>query len=583
MPSATVVKGSVGMVGKRRSLRLRHVFLGLAFIAAAIGIVVSAIDPAAAEVVAPVAVLIGLAVAGGVIVSATSIYEGRERLAWRMIGTGMIIASAGVLVVALINSIAPAPTYGPPDLIFIFAYATVMAGFAIMPQVGAVLGTRVRVLLDGLIGALSMATLIWVIFYPALEESLRSATAWEQFAGVAFPLLDTSMVVVAMIVTIRRSNSRFDPRIVLFGVGVVAHAFADLSLLASGIGENFTDAAPNFTLFLVAIVIYLMVAAIIRRQPKPREYADRRQSLWAMLAPYGVTLVAIGLIAKRFGESGIPTGIQVLLWIGLVLVGLVVARQAVALREYRRLVQLQRSALVSSVSHELRTPLTALVGFLDVLKDPRVFLDSKERTELTDVVHQQAVYMSRIVADLLLLARSSSGLQLHENEVHLDQLIVDTLNSIPESQGVLDVEIDTGLTAYLDTDRLQQVIANLVVNAIRYGGGQVLVTASSVGDDLVIEVHDNGDGVPRKYELAIWDQFERGIHRLNSTVPGSGIGLAIVDMVVRRHGGLGTYERSKRLGGACFRITLPGRARAALQSEMELSAIGRSAPDRAAG
>jgi signal transduction histidine kinase len=110
-----------------------------------------------------------------------------------------------------------------------------------------------------------------------------------------------------------------------------------------------------------------------------------------------------------------------------------------------------------------------------------------------------------------------------------------------------------------------------------------LITASSVSDDLVIEVHDNGDGVPRKYELAIWNQFERGIHRLNSTVPGSGIGLAIVDMVVRRHGGLGTYERSKRLGGSCFRITLPGRLRADLQSEMELSAIGRSAPERAAG
>jgi signal transduction histidine kinase len=571
------------MVGKRRSVRLRHVFLGLAFIVAAIGIVVSAIDPVAAENVAPPAFLIGLAVAGGTIISAASVYEGRERLAWRMIGTGFIIASAGVLVVAIINTIAPAPTYGPSDLIFICAYATVIAGFAFMPQVGSVLGNRVRVLLDGLIGALSMATLIWVIFYPALEESLRSATAWEQFAGVAYPLLDTSMVVVAMIVTIRRSNSRFDPRIGLFGMGMVAHAFADLSLLASGIGKTFADAAPNFTMFLVAIMIYLAVAAIIRRQPKPREYADRRQSLWGMLAPYGVTLVAVGLIAKRFGESEIPTGLQVLLWIGVLLVGLVVVRQAVALREYRRLVQLQRSALVSSVSHELRTPLTALVGFLDVLKDPRVFLDSKERSELTEVVHQQAVYMSRIVADLLLLARSSSGLQLHETEVHLDRLIVDTLNSIPESQGVLDVEIDTGLRAYLDADRLQQVIANLVVNAIRYGGGRVLVTASSVGDDLVIEVHDNGDGVPRKYELAIWDQFERGIHRLNSTVPGSGIGLAIVDMVVRRHGGLGTYERSKRLGGACFRIFLPGRIRAELQSEMELSAIERSTAKLAAG
>ena len=135
-----------------------------------------------------------------------------------------------------------------------------MAGFAIMPQLGTMLGNRIRVLLDGLIGALSMATLIWVIFYPALEEHLRSATSWERFAGVAYPLLDTLMVVVAMIVTIRRSNFRFDPRIVLFGVGMVAHSIGDLSLLTSGVGENFADAEPNFLLFLVAIGIYLAVS-----------------------------------------------------------------------------------------------------------------------------------------------------------------------------------------------------------------------------------------------------------------------------------------------------------------------------------
>ncbi len=552
--------------------------LGLAFVGVALGIVVSIFDPVAARTVAPLSVLVGLGVAGGVISVAASIYQGRERIAWRLIGTGFILGSLGVLTVAVIETIAPpAPTYGPTDLIFIGAYATMMTGFAIMPQLGTMLGNRVRVLLDGLIGALSMATLIWVFFYPALEDHLRSATSWERFAGVAYPMLDTAMVVVAMIVTIRRSSFRFDPRIALFGVGMVAHAFGDLSLLTSGVGENFADAEPNFILFLVAIGIYLSGAAVIRRKPKAREYADRRQSIWAMLAPYGISLVAVVLIAQQLATSAIPDDIQVLLLIGLLLVGLVVARQAVALREYRRLVQLQRSALVSSVSHELRTPLTALVGFLDVLKDPGVFLDAKERTELTEVVHQQAVYMSRIVADLLLLARSSGGLQLRETDVPVEKLIVDTLKSIPESQGVLDIEVDPGLVAYLDGDRLRQVVANLVVNAIRYGGGKVLVTATSAGDDLLIEVHDNGEGVPRKYELAIWEQFERGVHRLNSTVPGSGIGLAIVDMVVRRHGGIAGYERSKRLGGACFRITLPGRVRGSHPSPLELSSSGTPA------
>jgi signal transduction histidine kinase len=564
MPTAVGVQGSAVTGGKRRYPKFRHIALGVAFSVVAVGMIVSITDPVAARTVVPIAVLMGLGVAGAVIWSASSIYEGRERLAWRMIGIGMILGSLGVATVAAIETIAPpAPTYGPTDLIFILAYATVVAGFATMPQLGPVLGNRIRVLLDGLIGALSMATLIWLVFYPALEEHLQSATAWERLAGFAYPLLDTLMVVVAMIVTVRRSNFRFDPRIVLFGIGMVAHSIGDLSLLTTGVGENFADAEPNFLLFLVAIGIYLAVAAIIRRKPKPREYADRRQPLWAMLAPYGVTLVAVVLIAGRLSGAAIPGEIKTLLSIGLVLVGLVVARQAVALHEYRRQVQLQRSSLVSSVSHELRTPLTALVGFLDVLKDPHVFLEAKERNELTDVVHQQALYMSRIVADLLLLARSSTGLQLRETEVKLEKLIASTLKSIPESKGIIDIEVEPRLAGYFDSDRLQQVLANLVINAVRYGGGRVLIVASSAGSDLTIEVHDDGEGVPRKYELAIWEQFERGVHRLNSTVPGSGIGLAIVEMVVRRHGGLAKYERSKRLGGACFKITLPGRARIA--------------------
>jgi signal transduction histidine kinase len=145
--------------------------------------------------------------------------------------------------------------------------------------------------------------------------------------------------------------------------------------------------------------------------------------------------------------------------------------------------------------------------------------------------------------------------------VYLARLVEDTLKSIPENQANVEVEVDPHLMAFVDADRLQQVIGNLTVNALRYGGGRLLVAASAVGRDLVVEVHDNGEGVPRKYELAIWEQFERGVHRLNSTVPGSGIGLAIVDMIVKRHGGTARYERSKRLGGACFKITLPGRVR----------------------
>ena len=75
----------------------------------------------------------------------------------------------------------------------------------------------------------------------------------------------------------------------------------------------------------------------------------------------------------------------------------------------------------------------------------------------------------------------------------------------------------------------------------------------------MIEVHDAGEGIPRRYEVRVWDRFERGPNRLNAAVPGSGIGLAIVHAIAQAHGGTATYRTSEVLGGACFTVSLPGR------------------------
>jgi len=75
----------------------------------------------------------------------------------------------------------------------------------------------------------------------------------------------------------------------------------------------------------------------------------------------------------------------------------------------------------------------------------------------------------------------------------------------------------------------------------------------------VLEIHDDGPGVPRRHEVRVWERFERGPNRLNAAVPGSGIGLAIVEAIAKSHGGSAEYRLSDELGGACFSVTLPGR------------------------
>jgi signal transduction histidine kinase len=369
------------------------------------------------------------------------------------------------------------------------------------------------------------------------------------------------MVVVAMIVTIRRSAWRFDIRIVALGMAMCVQALADLRLLSSGIGESLTAAQPDFRFFLAASLLQLVAASQIRHRMKPKEYADRRQPLWAMVAPYSAMVVALLAVVRQVWLSDTDSDIAVLLVMGLGIGALVVVRQLVALRDYRNLVSEQRRGLVSSVSHELRTPLTAMVGFLEVLDDTTIELGAKERKELISIVRQQSLYMSRIVADLLLLARESNTLELAESEASVNQLVDESARRLARQDRDLEVQVEPDLVAFADADRLRQALDNLIVNAFRYGGGKALVIGRSEGADLVIEVHDDGPGVPRKYELAIWEQFERGANRLNATTPGSGIGLSVVDLVVRRHGGTATYERSKLLGGACFRLVLPDRLR----------------------
>ena len=108
-----------------------------------------------------------------------------------------------------------------------------------------------------------------------------------------------------------------------------------------------------------------------------------------------------------------------------------------------------------------------------------------------------------------------------------------------------------------DPDRLRQAVAHLVANARRYGGPTVEVTATVSTTAVSIQVHDDGPGIPTRHLNTIWNQLERGPRRLDASKPGLGMGLPIVRAIALAHGGTARYERSQRLGGACFTIVIP--------------------------
>jgi signal transduction histidine kinase len=366
---------------------------------------------------------------------------------------------------------------------------------------------------------------------------------------------------VAMLVLLRRSAFRFDARIALFTVGIFAQVFGDIIFLAAGHSGSFEDAEPLYVVNLLAIAAFFGSALMLDGRSEVREYADRNPPLWTVIAPY---LPAVGMLAMFVIETYIVGDGQAesVLLAGTILVGLlVIARQGVAIVENRADIEQQRDALVSTISHELRTPLTSVVGFASLLEEADGTVDPGEQRRMVTIIRQQADHMSRIVADLIMLARGvGNDLRLTVEGVPMVDLVDRSIESSGLPPESVDVECPWDLTAFVDPGRIQQVLSNLLTNAERYGGDRRLVRVVADGADLIIEVHDDGDGIPRRYEVRVWDRFERGPNRFNSSVPGSGIGLSIVLAIAAAHGGTAKYRRSERLGGACFEVRLPGRA-----------------------
>ena len=549
-----------------RYVRTRRVISLLFAILACLGLATT-FFPATSDVTGTLGVLVAFVAAGIVFLRGAQQLDGRERLAWSGIGVAMLLASSGLAIVAVLSSTgAQLPAFGPLDTFFLVSYVVLCVGIVALPHAEGRWSIRALGLVDGLVGAIAVATVAWVWLLSGYVDLLKGAPPGQRVIAMAYPVLDVALLISILMLSIRRSSFRFDRRLLLFSIGLIIQVFADLALAATGGGEIYTEATPNYLLFIAAGILFLAAASIVHLRPAHQEFADRPGHWTTLLAPYGAAAVVVLVLVWRAlqGEAEhLPLLAVATLAVGM----LTFARQAVSIRESRYQVDEDRQNLVASISHELRTPLTVIVGMLELMRIGDTRLSEREQKEFLDTVTGQARYMGRIVSDLMLVARDLDGsLQVVPSSFDLDRLVRSAVFHVEGSQAV-ELRLPA-LTVEVDGERIQQAIANLVSNAIKYGDGQVLVTAER-GVNLVIEVHDDGPGVPTKYELVIWNRFERGPRNLDSRVPGSGIGLAIVDKVARAHGGHAGYRRSEILGGSCFFVSIPVNAVALSESHRD--------------
>jgi signal transduction histidine kinase len=536
-----------------RQFRKRPWFSALFTLVGALGLS-TLVYPASSETTGILGVILGYAAAGAVIVRGARRLEGRESLAWRWMGVGMIVASVGVLVMSVLTIAgAELPAFGPLDSFFLVSYGLVLLGILALPHAEGRWSVRARALVDGLVGAVSVATLTWVFFLSGYLQRLSDVPVGQRIFAAAYPILDVAILIGLLMLSIRRSTYWFDRRLLLISLAVIFQATADFLFAIDGVGALFEETRPTYVLFIAAGLSLLAAASIVHKRPVPREFADRPAGRAALIAPYGAATVMVAALTWHAFLD--PTHVLLLILSTLAVVVLTFSRQAVSIRENREQGDVDRQNLVSSISHELRTPLTSMFGMLELLRAGEIELTDSERKEFLDTAANQARHMARIVSDLIVLARDQHDtIYVAPAPCQLDQLIRDAVGRV---EGGEMVEISASpMTVTVDPERFQQAIVNLVGNAVKYGGGRVLVKVVS-GENLVVEVHDDGPAVPTKYELVIWNRFERGPRRLDSRVPGSGNGLAIVAKVAQAHGGAAGYRPSEALGGACFFVSIP--------------------------
>jgi PAS domain S-box-containing protein len=215
-----------------------------------------------------------------------------------------------------------------------------------------------------------------------------------------------------------------------------------------------------------------------------------------------------------------------------------------------------REQFVANAAHELRTPLTALLGLTEVLSRGRQEMSEEQIREAFDGVTRAGDRLSALVGNLLDLTKLQQGeIRVTPEPVPLAPLSQQLVASMPAPEEVsIELRMDDGVVALADPQRLDQILSNLLTNAFRYGGPEVVLAAESDGSDVLVSVSDNGSGVEEALVPHLFDPFARG--SASAGVGGSGLGLAIVQMLVEASGGDIWYEVPEP-NGARFCIRLP--------------------------
>lgn len=223
-----------------------------------------------------------------------------------------------------------------------------------------------------------------------------------------------------------------------------------------------------------------------------------------------------------------------------------------------------RSDFIANVSHELRTPIAMLQGYSEAIVDDMVSSE-EERKEMTKIIYEESQRMGRLVTDLLDLARMESGrMRLYKENVHIHSVIkriTQKFTQAARESGVIlryESSVSENLEVEIDEDRIEQVLTNLIDNAIRHtpNEGKVTIRVEKEKAFVKISVEDTGTGIPFEDLPYVFERFYKADKSRRRGKGGTGLGLAIAKNMVEAHDGNISVNSTEKIG-TTFVFKLP--------------------------
>ncbi|GAC1610371.1 MAG: hypothetical protein NVS3B26_16770 [Mycobacteriales bacterium] len=211
----------------------------------------------------------------------------------------------------------------------------------------------------------------------------------------------------------------------------------------------------------------------------------------------------------------------------------------------------QIRAAIAATAHEIRNPVATLLGMTQLLSTEAGRISPDVQKQMLSSLGRQARVLDRVTADLLTAAQAGRGtLRIHASDVLLLPALHATAATVDEH---VDIDCPAGLAVHADPVRLDQILLNLMSNALKYARPPFRWSVETADMYAFLHLDDNGDGVPAEFRARLFDEFSRAP---GTTVAGSGIGLHIVRVLAERQGGTVRYQ-PRPSGGSRFTVSLP--------------------------